>query len=87
MSKIDFIKRLSAQISGAMPKHLHALKSDIEKNCHAVLTKGLAKFDLVTREEFDTQSKVLSRSRKKLIELEKHIKELEDLLKSKRVKK
>jgi hypothetical protein len=48
-----------------------------------MLSKAFHKFDLVTREEFDTQSKVLLRTRKKMEELESHIKELEALLKHK----
>ncbi|OGT37655.1 MAG: hypothetical protein A3F12_05080 [Gammaproteobacteria bacterium RIFCSPHIGHO2_12_FULL_38_14] len=83
MSKTNLLKNLACQLSEAIPSHLVALKKDFEKNCHRILTKTFAKFDLVTREEFDVQSKVLSRSRKKLEELEKHIEKLERKLKSK----
>ena len=83
MLKASFLKMLAGQLSGALPSHLGALKKDFEKNCQAVLTKAFTKFDLVTREEFDTQTKVLQRTRKKLEEIEAHIKELEGLRKSK----
>jgi len=86
MSKIDFLKNLSSQLSDALPSNVKALKKDFEKNCNAILAKAFTKFDLVTREEFDTQTKVLLRSRKKLEELEEHIKELEKLFKDKRRK-
>jgi len=36
-----------------------------------------AKLDLVTREEFDVQRKVLARSREKIEQLEKQVAELE----------
>lgn len=83
MSKTQFLKNLAAQLSDALPSHIGALKKDFEKNCHGILTKAFTKFDLVTREEFDTQTNVLSRTRKKLEELETQIKELENTLKDK----
>lgn len=84
MTKKNFLKDLASQLSDALPSHFGALKRDFEKNCHSVLTKAFAKFDLVTREEFDTQTKVLLRTRKKLEELEGHIKELEQHLHKRR---
>lgn len=86
MSKANFLKNLAAQLSEALPSHIGALKKDFEKNCHGILSSTFAKFDLVTREEFDTQTKVLGRTRKKLEELEAHLKELEAQLNSKRRK-
>lgn len=50
---------------------------DIEKNMRALLTQGFAKLDLVTREEFDVQTQVLTRTREKLTELEARVAELE----------
>ena len=43
---------------------------DIEKNMKAMMMAMFAKLDLVTREEFDTQVKVLQRTREKLDALE-----------------
>lgn len=83
MTKGDFLKKLAAQISDALPSHLGTLKNDFKKNCDAILSKAFAKFDLVTREEFDTQTKVLARTRKKLEELEKHLSSLEKSIKDK----
>lgn len=83
MSKTSFLKNLASQLTEALPTHAGTLKKDFEKNCQSILSKAFAKFDLVTREEFDTQTKVLGRTRKKLDELEEHIKSLEKLLKNK----
>jgi BMFP domain-containing protein YqiC len=83
MLKTNFLKSLAAQLSEALPSHVGTLKKDFETNCQAILTKAFSKFDLVTREEFDVQTKVLGRTRKKLEELEEHIKSLEALLKNK----
>lgn len=84
MPKADFFKNLTDRLSEAFPEHLTTLKKDFEKNCQRILTSTFTKLDLVTREEFDIQTKVLLRTRKKLEELEAHIKTLEALLKNKK---
>lgn len=43
---------------------------DLERNLKAMLAAGLARMDLVTREEFEAQTRVLERTRAKLTELE-----------------
>lgn len=50
---------------------------DIEKNVKAMLTSGLARLDLVTRQEFDVQAEVLRKTRDKLERLEALVAELE----------
>ena len=50
---------------------------DAEKNLKAMLSGALAKLDLVTREEFDVQARVLLRTREKLEALEARVAELE----------
>lgn len=52
----------------------------IEKNLRAALTAGLAKLDLVTREELEVQTAVLTRTREKLEVLEKLVADLEKTL-------
>ncbi|MBA3661410.1 MAG: accessory factor UbiK family protein [Gammaproteobacteria bacterium] len=76
MSNSNFIKNLASQLSELLPTQIEALKKDFEKNCHAQLLQIFNKFELVTREEFDTQTKVLLRTRKKLSDLEKQIEAL-----------
>ena len=51
--------------------------ADIEKNVKAMLQGGLSRLDLVTREEFDTQARVLAKTREKLERLEARVAELE----------
>ena len=53
---------------------------DIEKNMRAMLQAGFSKLDLVTREEFEVQQEVLTRTREKLRQMELRIGELEKLL-------
>lgn len=50
---------------------------DIEKNLRATLAGLFAKLDLVTREEFDVQREVLTRTRARLEALEARVAELE----------
>jgi len=50
---------------------------DFEKNARALLAQGFAKLDLVTREEFDVQAQLLSRTQEKLAELEARVAALE----------
>jgi BMFP domain-containing protein YqiC len=71
------LEELARKLADAVPPGLAALKSDLEQNFKAVLQSGLAKLDLVTRQEFDIQAAVLRRSRERLEELEKRIAALE----------
>lgn len=71
------IDDLARQISGLIPTGVKDLQADVQKNIHTLLQGAFAKLDLVTREEFDVQSKVLARTRAKLEELERLVAELE----------
>ena len=55
---------------------------DVEKNVRASLSGLFTRLDLVTREEFDIQAKVLARTREKLARMEAKLDELEQKLKS-----
>ena len=50
---------------------------DLEKNIRSMMTEGFQKLDLVTREEFDVQAKVLSKTREKLEAVEQKVALLE----------
>ena len=50
---------------------------DIEKNLRALLSAWFDRLDLVMREDFDVQKKLLERAHAKLAELEARIAELE----------
>jgi hypothetical protein len=72
-----FIDDLARRLSNTVPAGLREAQQDLEKNFRTVLQNTLAKLDLVTREEFDVQARLLSRTREKLEALEKTIAELE----------
>jgi BMFP domain-containing protein YqiC len=71
------LDELARKLAEAVPPGLAALGHDLEQNFKAVLQGGLAKLDLVTRQEFDIQAAVLRRSRERLEELEERIAALE----------
>ena len=54
------------------------MQQDVEKNIHTLLQSAFTRLDLVTREEFDTQTRVLARTREKLEQLEKTVTTLEE---------
>lgn len=78
MDKTNFFDDLQAKINQAIE---NSPVKDIEKNVKAMLNQGFSKLDLVTREEFDIQTQVLTRTRAKLEALEARVAELEALLK------
>ena len=50
---------------------------DIEKNLRALLASWFERLDLVLREDFEVQKKLLERAQAKLAELEARVAELE----------
>ena len=71
------IDDLARRLAGSVPESVVALRRDLEQNFKGVLQSGLARLDLVTREEFDVQAAVLRRTREKLEALEQRLAELE----------
>lgn len=71
------IDEIARKLFESVPPAFRSMQQDLEANFRSVLRSSLAKLDVVTREEFDTQLKVLERTRSKLEELEKKVAELE----------
>ena len=69
---------LARRLSGLVPPGLREGRDELQQNFKAVLQSGLARLDLVTREEFDVQRAVLLRTREKLDALELRLAELAD---------
>ena len=68
---------LAKRVAGSVPTGLQFMQEDLQKNLRSALGAGLARLDLVTREEYDVQCAVLARTREKLEMLEKQIEALE----------
>ena len=52
------------------------LKGEVDKSVRSAVQSALGRLDVVTREEFDTQSEVLNRTRGQVLALEAEIEEL-----------
>lgn len=68
---------IAESLSKLLPPGVDVLKSDFERNARATLQTALTKMDLVTREDFDIQSRLLERTREKLDALELRLAALE----------
>jgi len=71
------IEEIANKFSQSIPPGAKAFQQDIENSFKQILQSVVAKMDLVTREEFDVQKKVLARTREKIEALEKALAELE----------
>ncbi len=77
MIGVESIDQLAQRLAGLVPPGVVQVREDLEANFRDVLTHGLRRLDLVTREEFDVQRMVLARTRERLEQLEKRVVELE----------
>ena len=73
----DSIDKLARMLAEAVPQGWKSGRDDLEQNCQSVLRSGLAKLELVSREEFEVQQAVLSRTREKLEALEGRLASIE----------
>jgi len=71
------LEEIAKNISDAIPAGVKSMAGEAEGRIKQVLQSQLAKLDLVTREEFDVQNKVLIRTREKLEAMEARIAALE----------
>src|SRR5260370_25744784 len=71
------IDEIARRLLERVPPALRSVQQDLENNFRAVLRERLSKLDLVTRDEFDVQAKVLERTRARLEELEARLAKLE----------
>jgi BMFP domain-containing protein YqiC len=71
------IDDLARRLLERVPPALRAVQQDLEMSFRAVLRERLAKLDLVTRDEFDAQTRVLERTRARLEALEARLAAME----------
>lgn len=72
-----FIEDLARRLAANVPGSVRALQADLERNFEALLGSTFEKLQLVTREEFDVQRRVLERTREKLARVEAELEALE----------
>jgi len=71
------IDEIARRLFESVPPAVRSVQQDLESNFRAVLRSSLARLDLVTRDEFDAQMKVLERTRARLEALEERVKAFE----------
>ena len=67
---------IATKLFAALPTSLQNIEKDIQQKFKEVLQSAFNHMDLVTREEFDVQCKVLARTRDKLEHLQVQVDEL-----------
>lgn len=73
----ELLDRLLEQLSALAPTGASASRDELRRLLESVLSAALTRMNLVTREEFDTQTALLVRTREKLDKLEALLKDLE----------
>ena len=80
MIDLNQIDELARRLSGLVPPALREGRDEMQDNFKAALQSGLARLDLVTREEFDVQRAVLARTREQLESLRSLVEQMETRL-------
>ncbi len=73
MFNTEQLDTLAQKLCSALPAGFGQIESEVRDSFKAILQAGLAQLDLVTREEFDAQVKVLARTREKVEALEQQL--------------
>ncbi len=71
------LDELLRRIEGLVPESLQSTRAEIRKTMRAGIESLLQRLDVVTREEFDAQAKLLARSRQRLDALQARLDALE----------
>jgi BMFP domain-containing protein YqiC len=71
------IDEIARRLLERVPPALRSVQQDLESNFRAVLRERLSRLDLVSRDEFEAQTRVLERTRARLEALETRLTELE----------
>ncbi len=77
MIDLTHLDDLARRLSTLVPPGMREGREELQENFKAVLQSGLARLDLVTREEFEVQRAVLLRTREKLDALQRVVEQLE----------
>ncbi len=70
------LEDLAKKLYATLPKNVQLLEEDIQQQFKDLIQSAFTHLDLVTREEFDVQVKVLARSREKIDALEREVNKL-----------
>jgi len=71
------IDEIARRLLERVPPALRSVQADLESNFRAVLRERLSRLDLVSRDEFEAQTRVLERTRARLEALEARLAAME----------
>lgn len=74
----NVINRILDRLSERLPEGMGELGQDIQHSVSSTLQESFAKMELVTRDEFEVQKKVLLRTRERLEALEQTLSAIEN---------
>ena len=78
MFDTKYFEEIAKKLYSTLPTNLRELENDFQKKFKEILLIAFSKIDLVTREEFDVQVKVLERTREKLEQLQLTVQNLQN---------
>lgn len=73
-----FFDDIAQRLNNSVPAGMRVLQQDVDRNLRAAVQAALSRLDLVTREEFEVQAKVLARTRAKLDAMTQQVATLEE---------
>ena len=76
MIPVTQLQELAQKLFAILPPGLQTLEHDIQQQFKDILQATFSQMDLLTREEFDVQVKVLARTREKVEALQQQVNEL-----------
>jgi BMFP domain-containing protein YqiC len=66
----ELLQQVSELVSGSV------VKSEVDKSMRSLAQSALSRLEMVSREEFDTQTEILQRTRSRVVALEAALEEL-----------
>ncbi|WP_133128929.1 ubiquinone biosynthesis accessory factor UbiK [Legionella nagasakiensis] len=73
MVEISQFEELAKKLYATLPASVQNFENEIQQKFREILQSAFTRMDLVTREEFDIQIKVLARTRDKVEALQKQV--------------
>lgn len=71
------VQDMAERLSQVLPPGLASVRDELRDNFRAILQAQLNELDLVGREQFEVQKELLLRLRKRVVELEQRVADLE----------
>lgn len=72
----DKFEELAKKLYSSLPPGLQNFEQEVQQKFKEILQSALSHMDIITREEFDVQTKVLARTREKVEALQIQLDEL-----------